>query len=148
MIRIPGTKVFISPMGLLLTLVFIFALVTQDWSLIKVYGIIAGCYVLMTGLIMSLTARTRRPGESAWDCMHRSLGEVGSKEDHDTDHYVIANCGHLVQVYAPQTPAVGDVIWCPAHRRFGPAERATVTNPYGLSCKQRKKKIIVGAELD
>jgi hypothetical protein len=147
MIRIPGTAATISPMGLLVALVFIFALVTQDWGLIKVYGIIAGCYVLMTGLIMSLTARTRRPGESAWACMHRSLDEVENKKERGTDHYVTASCRHLVQVYSPQTPAVGDVIWCPAHRRFGPAERATVTDPYGLSSEQRKK-IIVGAELD
>ncbi|HSX01101.1 MAG TPA: hypothetical protein VLF67_02560 [Candidatus Saccharimonas sp.] len=146
MFRIPGTKPTMGPAGLALTGLFIYALAVQDWDLVKLYGIVVGCYVLIATLTMLLTSHTRRPGESAWACLHRSVRELDNKEERGTDHYVTASCGHTVQVYSPQTPAIDDVVWCPAHRWFGPAERTTVTNPYDWP--QRGRKTIIGAELD
>ncbi len=126
-IRLPGCRPMRSSDAAVLVLLVAIvanAVLAGDWG--TVWATVMFCGGLLTfSLVITalLRARNRRPGESFGVWYRRAVNSTTTEDEY---HYVRLACGHRGQIRAPVYPAPDTVVWCPGHRRFGPALRTTV----------------------
>jgi hypothetical protein len=61
-----------------------------------------------------------RDGERFWTWVNRPYME--GRDDPDAQHWQVpVSCGHIALVKTVDAPKYDDMLWCPAHKPFGPA---------------------------
>jgi len=137
------------------------ALWRHDTSTAVACLIIYACMLGLYGIMWLSVQKHRRPGESLRKAFRRSaLSAAETKSAHcnsltcniesgDTlgcpaklhNAFVDLDCGHHVMIKVSQPPNLGDTVWCPGHRRFGPAEQHVIT-AMGLKTAPSKKTLV------
>jgi hypothetical protein len=111
-----------------LILAFICA-IQGDWmGVLRLAGFWVGLCGLGLIIMVLISAPHRRDGEAVRTWIWR--GPNRDPADHEARYYYAPlSCGHQAQIKAFESPQPGEVMWCPGHRRLGPARMVLVESP-------------------
>lgn len=135
-----------APAVAILILVAIF-LLNGQWAILWLLAIPVAGTVFSTAVIVLMDYRRRQPGEAFLDWYGRVLSRNSQSADETFElkyQTTFLDCGHRVQVASSAPTIIGQKVWCPGHRRFGPALLSTVAE---RPANFRELRTVLDAEL-
>lgn len=154
MIRIPFTKIEVS--WQLLAILVLFLVFAQTWwrGLLAFVGLVGGLWLFSLIVwwlgTMLLFGKHRRPGEGLRALSARMLEPQHTEHSFEESfqqalsyRYVEFDCGHTVFDRFPKgIPQANEQLYCPGHRKFGPAQQQTVVEVMRFLPEGDRRKVL------